>query len=503
VAGYDNVAQAAAACGINIFLALDDGGTNWPSGFGTDAGQMAALHAAGLKLVAAGHTLGLETANNVSANSVASFQALDVAQGGGVTLVGYNMGDEPACGAPMNAIPAKAAAVAGYDSTRPNFCNHNPGPFWRPGFDACVPATIEALQATSVGSFDLYSFIIPYQQYSGSDFLSVPQDGMFARGLAIQNMRYHARPGQPVWAFVEGGSDCLGQAGEAGNFTGGIVNTSTTLTNNSNFSVFTSSWLGLTATGTGIQADTVIAEILTPTTARMSKAATATNAAVTVNVTGGDYNNCVASVNLCVVNGNRFRATPAEVAAEVWCSIVNGANGIEWFSHDAESGAQAYILGAAAGGAGAQEAAANLTYINGVLRNYAAILNAETVGICSMDSAHPTTGVGIPTVTDTCSDGILTMATSNIAVPGAAIAKSYNNRIYLIAQPSRRGSADMTFTLDGNTGRTALCVYDSNAQYAPDHSDFGESAVLDQDDRFTVTFGAGGNNYQTKIYEVA
>jgi len=202
---------------------------------------------------------------------------------------------------------------------------------------------------------------------------------------------------------------------------GAISNTSTTLTFVSSFSdsptKFTSAWVGLTVSGTGIQANTVISSISDTSHLVMSKAATSTNAGLTVTVAGGDTNDCVAGANnLCVVNGNRYRATPAEVTAEVWISIINGATGIEWFCHDTTS--FAYSLGAMAGGAGAQTAASNLTYINGILKRYASVLNSMTTGICSMDSMNPITGDGFPTVASSCSNGILTMATSDIAVPG-------------------------------------------------------------------------------------
>jgi hypothetical protein len=496
VAGYDNVAEAAAACGINIFLAIDDGGAGWPTGQGTDSGQVAALRAAGLKLVAAGSTDGLETSNNTADNSVSSILALasDI-------TIGWHLADEPGCGAAMNAIPGKVSAVTGYDSTRPTFCNHNPGHFWRPGFDACQAGLVAAINAQGVGSFDLYPFTFPYFGYAGSDFINTPQDGLFAYGNAVATLRYRMGANQPIWAFLEGGADNQGQAGEANTFVGGITNSSTELKSLSGFPVFTAEHVGMSVAATGIQADTTIASVTNGTTAVMSKTATATNASATVTLTGGDLTACKESTNLCYARGNRYRATPAEVAAGYFAALANGANGLQLFSHDISTASFAYIIGATAGGAGAQVAAANITYLNGIVRTYAAIWNAETVGICSMESQDPATGVGLSTPASPASNGILTLATSDIEVPGWALAKSYNNRIFVLVQTSRRGDADLTITLAGHAGRTARCVFDMNERYSGE-SDLGESAVLDQNGSATFNFGSTGN-YQAKLYEIA
>jgi hypothetical protein len=491
------VAEDAAACGINIYLALDDGGTSWPPSFGTDDGRLAAIRAAGLYLIA-GSNFGITLSDNVSRDSVASFQALHEEFGG---IIGYNGGDEPACGAPTNAVPQNVATAGGYDSTRPFLLNLLPGAFHAPIHNGCLNATIAALQATSIGSFDSYVFNSPYnpQEDGGSDFISVPQDSLYSKGVAVANMRYHSREGQPIWAFVAGGNNALGQAGEANNFTGGITNESANLTNASGFSVFTSAWVGLTVAGTGIQSSTTILSITNPTTAVMSKTATATNAAVTVTVTGGDLTCCRESTNLCVIRGNRYRPTPAETAADVWMCIVNGANGIQWFIHDTTS--QSYSLGGG-GSAGALAAAANLTYINGTLQRFGAILNAQTAAICSMHSMNPLTGDGTITTVDTCSDGILTMATSDEDVPGSALLKSYNNRFYLVAQSSKRGSADMTFTIAGKGGHSARVIYDTNERYDPSNSSIEQTIALNSSGEFTDTFGANGNHYQARIYEI-
>lgn len=498
VAGYDNLAQAAAACGCNMFIAVDDGGLNWPSGFGADNGRMAAIRDAGMYVIAGGQTLGVQIANNTDIHSVASLQALDVAQGAGRTLAAYFGGDEPNCELAAE-IAARAAAINGYDGTRPYYFNQFAGAALTPAYNPCQAAVLAAIRASGITGFDFYPFMNPYLPYGGSDYVSVPNDSVFSQGLTTKQMRlYCANPGQPLWAFVECGSDCL--RGGTNDFIGGIEDGSNIVVNNSGRSIFTSSWIGLTFYGDGFDMDTVVESIDEDGNAVMSKPCTETLPAATIFVTGGDLNDCVASVNLCVTRGTVYRTTPAQVAAEVWISIINGATGIKYFLHD--NTASAYGLGATDGGAGALEAAANLTYINGILRRYGAMLNSRTVGICSMDSMDPVTGSGTPTVASSCSDGILALETSDIAVPGAAIVKSHQGVTYLIAQPSRRGSADFEVTLTDHAGKTATCIWDMNERYDPSNSDAGRSVKVNSSDKFTVTHGANDNHYQAKIYAI-
>jgi len=60
----------------------------------------------------------------------------------------------------------------------------------------------------------------------------------------------------------------------------------------------------------------------------------------------------------------------------------------------------------------------------------------------------------------------------------------------------------MTFTMIGLAGKTATVAYDTNAQYDPTHSGVGSTFVLNGSSQFSDTFGANGNNYQTKIYQI-
>ncbi len=174
----------------------------------------------------------------------------------------------------------------------------------------------------------------------------------------------------------------------------------------------------------------------------------ANNPTETAYITGGEVNDCVHALNLCVVNGNEYRATEAQVNSEAWAAIINGANGIEWFCHDHLS--YSFCLGDSAGGDLAAAVAANLTYIDGSIRQYAPQLNSPSVGICSMQNADLSTSTS-------CTNGVLTMATDTAGVPGMAMAKTVNGVLYLFAESDRvsKDGARFTYTLGGFAGKKA------------------------------------------------
>ena len=145
---------------------------------------------------------------------------------------------------------------------------------------------------------------------------------------------HFGRPNQPIWVFVESGGDNFGYAEQNRKIDAGLTAGSTTLTNLSGWSRFTATWIKLKVSGAGIPPNTVIVAVSDATHAVMSAAATATSAKEPVKITGGVRDSdCVEQVNLCVVDGNEYRATPAQVNSEVWMSIISGANGIEYFCH--------------------------------------------------------------------------------------------------------------------------------------------------------------------------
>ena len=500
---YDSQAAAAAGEHMNIFLGfagLAGGSASWPEKYGKDAGELEAIKTHHLYAIGG---LVTPSAENASAPSVASMLALAKSSGATANLIGYNMGDEPDCATMANA-PAVVAKLQSYDPTRIVFWNQA---HWMsaPSFAQCLPVAIKALQAPSIASTDFYPLTDPYiggvPNVPLSDFLSAPNDTLFIQGIVTQALIHFGAPGQPVWVFVESGSNTFGLSSTVNYFTAGVTSGSTTLTNASHWSKFTGAWVGLQVSGPGIPPKTTIKAIADNTHATLSAAATATNAKATVTVTGADDADCFRTTNLCVVQGNEYRATPAQVNAQVWASLINGANGIEYFCHDSTS--TSYCLGEDRGGAGAAATQDNLTYINALILRFASVLNAPTVGMCSMQHQDFTTSSGWST-TPSCSNGILTMTTSDPAVPGMALLKQLSGASYLFAQSDRRSpsGASFNFALTGVAAKTVKVVYDSNARYDPAHSSQGGSLPLDGKGGFADTLGANKDDYQVKIYMI-
>jgi len=359
------------------------------------------------------------------------------------------------------------------------------------------------LQAVSFGSFDVYPVTNAWSRNPGSDFKTVHEDGLYMQGLATAAMVHFAAPGQPVWAFVESGGDNLGFSSQNSAFPGKVTSGSNVLTNISGWSHFTSTWLGLTVSGSGIPSGTKITSIIDATHAQMSQSATATVSSVSVSVTGGDsaHTDCVAKANLCVVNGNALYATPEEVNAEVWMSLINGANGIEYFCHDMTS--NSFCFGDATGGKLAATAQTNISYINKHVMHFAAALNSTTAGRCSMQLMNYTTGVR--STASSCTDGIVKMTTNVAALPGMVLVKQRpGGSLYVFAQSDRRSSTGgkFDFTLSGYGGKTASIVYDSNNKYNKTFSAEGKTIALNASGHFSDTFGANNSHYQVKIYKI-
>jgi len=502
---HSPLAAAMKAVGINIAIGLH----NWPSGFGKDRGEVAALKDAGIYLIAS-----VDPADNTGPKSVASVQALVQAKGY-KGLIGYNLGDEAPCGSgpgQQGNTPAEVAKVHSYDPTRPTFFNMTPWVPWAvalPQYGYCAGSLEQskaAFNAPDVASFDNYPVTIPWFAGAGwacpggahvapSNYLNVSMDCLWTQGLGAQQAIAQLKPGKPFWAYIDSGSS-FGQAGEANFFPASVTSGSTTLTKGAG-GKFTASWLGMTLIGTGIPADTTIVSITDDTHLVMSQAATATLAGGTVKVVGKVNGDCVAAVNLCVVNGNQYRSTPAQVNAQVWSSIINGASGIEWFCHDLMS--ISFCLGDQTGGdpAVARQVAANLTYINGTVQKFAPVLNSPTVGICTMQKANLST-------TTSCAGGILSMTTSEASVPGMALVKRLDGVTYVLAQSDRRSAkgAAFTFTLTGLGGQVAKVVYDSNDAYDPPRTSLNAAFTLTGTGQFRDVLGANGADYQTKIYAI-
>jgi hypothetical protein len=508
-------AATVAAENINIFYTIS-GRTatgKWPEQFGVDLGELEAIKSNNLYLIGGSNTPYLQ---NTSVDSVASVLALTNAIGAQSNLIGYEAGDEPSCtpGTPvangynyppsMAQAPTVVADLHSYDPTRIVMYNQT-GWMTAPQFQGCLDLAIPALQAASVASMDNFVMTSPYGKYpldfAKSDFYSLPDDKVWMMGLTTDSLVHFAAPNQPVWTFIGSGGDDYGLS-EANNvFAGGVTSGSEVLVNRSGWSVFTTTWIGLTVSGTGIPADTKIVSVQSPTRAVLSAAATATEASENISVTGGARNSdCVSRVNLCVVNGNEYRTMPVEVQAEVWSAIINGSNGIVWFCHDLV--ALNFCLGPHAAGGAGQASALNVKYIGAILLSFAPELNAPTVGRCSMQ--HLNYATGARSITAACSDGILQISTVDISVPGMGLVKQYNGKTYLFAQSDRRSKNGtvLRFTLQGLAGKPLKIVYDSNSHYDTPHRVPTSAVNLDAHGAFSDTFGANGDDYQVKIYQI-
>jgi hypothetical protein len=487
--------------------------------FGADSGELEAAKANNLYMIGGIYTPYNE---NTSAQSVASVLALANKIGAQRNVIGYNMGDEPDCAGDNNnglgfkEIPPAVSQLATYDNTRIVAFNQTFWPMQPYWWGTCGTPAVDALQSIGIGSFDYYPLTnpnlisydyhypgnLPSHYYAAkSDFLSVPNDTLWVQSVATQALIHAGKPNQPAWAFVEAGGDALASGGY-NNFPGGVQSGSAMLTNASGWSSFTQTWVGLTVSGGGLPANTKITGIIDATHAELSAPATTTNASETITVTGGNGSgtDCVASVNLCVVNGNEYRPTPAQVNSEVWMSLIAGANGIEYFCHDATS--DFFCMGDAAGGPVAAITQANLTNIDKRVRRFAPELNSPTVGLCSMQAINFSTGV--LSTTTSCENGILTMATSNGAVPGSAIVKQLNGVTYVFAQSDRRSTAgaNFTYTLTGLAGKTAKVIYDSDNLYDHAHTNYGATFTLNGSGQFSDMLGANNDHYQVKGYAI-
>ena len=504
-------AAATKAIGANLmlgFMGYNGSPTTWPESYGADHGQLALLTSLGIDVMSPLYT---DYTSKTSATSVNSVLALISKVANSSTMVmGYNLGDEPTCAQAAN-IPSEVAAIKASDPTRIVTFNHTA---WvlAPQFSGCTSTLQAALQATSVASADDYPLINAYTNpltftFPESDFNSTSNDTLWRHMLMVAGLRHFALSGEPVWAFQDTGNDALGFAEANGSIISNLTSGSTTLTlvptGGAGWPKFTSRWVGMGLVGSGIPSGTTIAALTDASHVVMSHAATLSETNKPVAVVGGVHNSdCIAAVNLCLVNGNEYRATAAEVAAEAWGTVISDGDGIEWFPQDLNGAAWALGDQSVVDPAASRAAAANLAQIDRSIQTYAAVIGDATAGVCSMQSENYATGAYSKSTH--CSNGILTMATADNSVPGLALAKTHSGALYVFAQSDRRSTngAVFTFTLSGHSGQTATVVYDSNQHYDPAHSAQGSTFVLNRAAQFSDALGAFSDDYQVKIYRV-
>ena len=450
-----SVSTQAKAVGIDFLMGLDLGGRPH-----VEAADLAPIKAAGIKVAPF----------ITGAADIPAIKALDGAE----TVTGYVLGDEPNCSVAPG-LPATVAAIKVADNlpVYSNFTAWVTAPLW----SGCPSDLTRALQSVAAASADAYPPTSPYAANPSmpvserSDFVTKPNDVMWYQGLMVAGLKHFAAPGQPVWAFVEAGADNFGQS-----LTGNPLQASITanvVTNLSGWSKFTPAWLGLSIAGRQITG------IIDATHATVANGPDVPAGGVAV--TGGVRNSdCVG--NLCLVNGNEYRATPADVKAEVWASIINGATGIEWFCHDSTD--YAFCLKDPV-------ASKTVAQIDADVQSFAPMILSPTLGMCSMQREDYIKQV--LSTSGSCADGILTMASTGI--PGMAMVKSYGGATYLFAQSDRRGAATFTFTLTGLAGKTVTPIYGGQAAGLTSN----RALTLDASGTFSDAFTG---DYQTKIYRV-
>jgi hypothetical protein len=226
-----------------------------------------------------------------------------------------------------------------------------------------------------------------------------------------------------------------------------------------------------------------------------------------------DSSTCNTSTDVCS-DGNEYNATSPQVNADAWAELINGAAMLEWFCDGTAQG-QSFAYSDCLGGSGSASNAiwANLKYIDSTIESYAVELNTVSDGACSMQPGTYATFSDAPATT--CSNGDLTLATSQPNEPIMGMTKEVDGNIYLFVEADRaNGATTGTYKVSDDPSGTATLVYDSAQQYDPSASEQGETFNLNSTGQFsdpltgdngagTNHYGAGANSYQVKIYEIA
>jgi hypothetical protein len=139
--------------------------------------------------------------------------------------------------------------------------------------------------------------------------------------------------------------------------------------------------------------------------------------------------NCIECTHIS--NPDR-KATPQEVRAEVWLSLIHGSRGLIYFVHQFKPKfIEAALLAD-------PEMLTAVTAINRQIKELAPVLNS-------------------PTVTNA-----VIVNSTNAAVPIATMVKRYDGATYLFAVAMRNGETSTTFKLAGIPGKTAVEVIGEN-----------------------------------------
>lgn len=139
------------------------------------------------------------------------------------------------------------------------------------------------------------------------------------------------------------------------------------------------------------------------------------------------------------------KATPAQVKAEVWMSLIHGSTGLIYFVHQFAPKFNEHAL------LDDPEMLAAVTAINARIKALAPALNSPTI------------------------PGELTVVSSNKDVPIAAMVKRVGTTRYVFAVGMRNAKTDSTFTLKGLKPGAVIKVLDENRTIKPEGETFKDS----------------------------
>ncbi|RJP25814.1 MAG: hypothetical protein C4527_16595 [Candidatus Omnitrophota bacterium] len=139
--------------------------------------------------------------------------------------------------------------------------------------------------------------------------------------------------------------------------------------------------------------------------------------------------NCIECTHISDVE---HKATPHQVRAEVWMSIIHGSTGIIYFVHEFEPKFNEHALLDDA------DMLASVTTTNQQIHKFAPILNSRTL------------------------DGKVTVKTSNENVPVDVMVKQGENARYIFAVGMRNAQTDATFFLQDHAADAKVEVVDEN-----------------------------------------
>jgi hypothetical protein len=232
-APYTDQAQAFKAMGINVFVGVSQSnGLDWPESYGADQGEMAAAAAAGIYVIGGGDpscspaNTGSDPCDTDHA-SVESVQKLlaSLPASDAKYFAGYQWTDEPACNVD---ISLQASTIHNEDPTRMTYANEGAWTADLPNNDIgapsgsgltstqCLSKAETNLVAPSIVSSDDYALTDPWHSS-----VCAGANCVYLYGDSAATMRRLAGPTQPVWSFIETGTDDLGLSSQNGpcNFT--------------------------------------------------------------------------------------------------------------------------------------------------------------------------------------------------------------------------------------------------------------------------------------------